>query len=110
VNVWDARIGAGERVELRFPAGYTTLFAVLKGRVYVAGTQIDGAALAVLDRAGTDAVIEAQEDATVLVLNGEPIDEPVVGYGPFVMNSPDEIRQAFEDFHAGRFAGQERRA
>jgi redox-sensitive bicupin YhaK (pirin superfamily) len=108
VNVWDARLGAGERVELDFPAGYTTLLAVLKGKVTVEGTAISGPALAVLERAGTRAAMEAFEDASVLVLNGEPIDEPVVGYGPFVMNSQDEIRQAFEDFHAGRFLGQVR--
>jgi redox-sensitive bicupin YhaK (pirin superfamily) len=108
VNVWDARIGAGERVELELPAGYTTLLAVLKGKVRVDGTEAGPAVLVVLERAGTRAAIEASEDATLLVLNGEPIDEPVVGYGPFVMNSQDEIRQAFEDFHAGRFVGQVR--
>jgi redox-sensitive bicupin YhaK (pirin superfamily) len=108
VNVGDARIGAGERVELELPAGYTTLLAVLKGKVRVDGTEAGPAVLVVLERAGTRAAIEASEDATVLVLNGEPIDEPVVGYGPFVMNSQDEIRQAFEDFHAGRFVGQVR--
>ncbi len=108
VNVWDAKIAAGERADIDFPAGYTTLLAVLKGKVTVEGTAISGPALAVLERAGTRAAIEASEDATVLVLNGEPIEEPVVGYGPFVMNSQDEIRQAFDDFHAGRFAGQAR--
>jgi redox-sensitive bicupin YhaK (pirin superfamily) len=107
VNVWDARLAAG-RVELEFPAGYTTLLAVLKGNVTVGGADVAGPALVVLERAGTRAVIEAPGDATVLVLNGEPIDEPVVGYGPFVMNSQDEIRQAFDDFHAGRFAGRQR--
>jgi quercetin 2,3-dioxygenase len=108
VNVWDARIGAGERVELEFPAGYTTLLAVLKGKVGLSGAEVAGPALVLLERAGTRAAIEASGDATVLVLNGKPIDEPVVGYGPFVMNSQDEVRRAFEDFHAGRFAGQGR--
>lgn len=112
INVWDAKIAAGDRVELNFSDGYTTLLAVLRGKVTINGTETTGetagpAELVVLERAGTGAAIEASEDATVLVLNGEPIKEPVVGYGPFVMNSQEEIRQAFSDFRNGRFIGQE---
>ncbi len=108
INVWDARLKAGGRVELDLPDGHTALLAVLRGKVSINGDESAGPAeLAILERAGTRAVLEAGEDATVLVLNGEPIDEPVVGYGPFVMNTPDEIRQAFSDFHSGRL-GQAR--
>jgi len=59
--------------------------------------------LVVLSREGEGAVIEANNEAVVLWLAGEPINEPVVGYGPFVMNSQAEIRQAIEDFNSGRF-------
>ena len=108
INVWDTRLAAGARAELEFPQGYTTLLAVLKGKVTINGAETAGPAeLVVLERAGTRVVLDAQTDATVLALNGEPIDEPVVGYGPFVMNTQAEIRQAFNDFHSGRL-GQAR--
>jgi redox-sensitive bicupin YhaK (pirin superfamily) len=56
-----------------------------------------------LAAAGTDVAIEANTDAKLLLLSGQPLDEPVVGYGPFVMNSEQEIRQAIADFNSGRF-------
>lgn len=105
INVWDARLKAGGRVELDLPDGHTALLAVLRGKVLINGDESAGPAeLAILERAGTRVVLEAGEDATVLVLNGEPIDEPVVGYGPFVMNTHDEIHQAVRDFQSGRLA------
>jgi redox-sensitive bicupin YhaK (pirin superfamily) len=61
------------------------------------------AQMVLLDREGTDVVVEAQTDATLVLLSGEPIDEPIVGYGPFVMNTQAEIRQAVDDFNSGRF-------
>ena len=85
------------------PIGLTTLLAVLRGKVVISGEETAGAAeLAILDRAGKRIILEATEDAVVLVLNGEPIDEPVVGYGPFVMNTHDEIHQAVRDFQSGQ--------
>jgi quercetin 2,3-dioxygenase len=104
MNVWDVRIMAGQTINLPQPEGWTTLVLVQLGKVTVNGGAVTGAAqLVMLSRSGTDVSITASEDAQVLLLAGEPINEPVFGYGPFVMNTREEIIQAFEDFNAGKF-------
>jgi len=107
MNVWDLRLAAGGRTTLRLPEGHTLALVVLRGAVQVNDEEIvREAQMVLLDGEGTDAVIEANGEATVLVLSGAPIDEPVAGYGPFVMNTEAEIRQAIEDFNQGKFARQ----
>ena len=104
INVWDVRLGAGKTASLPQPEGWTTLVVVLAGTVQLNGeTVLRPAQMATLSTEGSDVVIEANGDAKLLLLAGEPIDEPVVGYGPFVMNSQQEIVQAIADFNGGRF-------
>ncbi|MEK7265756.1 MAG: pirin family protein [Pseudomonadota bacterium] len=104
VNVWDLRINGGADVTLTLPEGHTAMLVVLTGHVTVNGAEAAVEAEIVLfDPAGTNATVHADGDATLLVLTGEPIDEPIVGMGPFVMNSDAEIRQALEDFNSGKF-------
>ena len=104
MNVWDVRLSAGRRVSLEQPEGWTSLILVRTGKIRIAGdTTLGPAELAALSREGGEVAIEAAEETRLLVLSGEPIREPVVGYGPFVMNSEAEIRQAIVDFESGRF-------
>ena len=83
---------------------HTAMIAVLTGHVTIDGGTGAGAAEIVrFERDGSQVRLRADAESMLLVMTGEPLDEPVVGYGPFVMNSPDEIRQAVEDFNSGRF-------
>jgi hypothetical protein len=106
MDLWDMRLKAGRRAELEVPADRTTALFVLKGRIRLAdetgGKEIGEAEMAVLERAGDTVAVETLDSVTLLLLSGEPIEEPVVGYGPFVMNSEDEIRQAVADYQTGR--------
>jgi redox-sensitive bicupin YhaK (pirin superfamily) len=106
INLWDLRLPAGASVQLRLPGGHTTALFVLKGKVRLNGTQAVGEAeLALFEREGEEISVEAETATTILVLDGTPIDEPVIGYGPFVMNTQQEIRQAIADYQEGRFGG-----
>ena len=104
MDVWDVRIDAGKTARFDAIEGHTLALVVLHGTVMVnADAVVREGQLVHLDRSGSEVEIEANSDAVVLWLCGEPIDEPVVGYGPFVMNSQEEIQQAIDDFNSGRF-------
>jgi len=104
MNVWDVRLNAGSTTTFTLPEGHTIAVFVLHGAVGLGGTYtVRPSELAVLQRTGTELVLEAQQDSVLLLLNGQPLDEPVVGHGPFVMNSVEEINQAFDDYNQGRF-------
>lgn len=104
INLWDLRLSAGASLTLDLPDGHTGALVVLSGHVTVGGEMGAGEAeMILLSRDGAGVEITADGDATVLVLSGEPIDEPVVGHGPFVMNSEAEIHQAIADFNSGQF-------
>ncbi|HSX80557.1 MAG TPA: pirin family protein [Candidatus Saccharimonadia bacterium] len=103
IHVWDLRLTSDQRMDLAIPEGYTTALVVLTGALRVHGSEpVAAAAVGLFDRAGTSIGIDCAHDATALLLCGEPIDEPIVGYGPFVMNSAQEIRQAIADYQSGK--------
>ncbi|WP_413944380.1 pirin family protein [Bdellovibrio sp. HCB-162] len=111
INLWDIRMTAGHSATFKVPAGHTAAVFVLGGKVQLGtGETIGEAELAVLEKEGDTFTLSARQDAKVLFLGGEPIDEPIVGYGPFVMNSIGEIKQAFIDFQEGRMGSFERTA
>ncbi|WP_447777638.1 pirin family protein [Variovorax boronicumulans] len=104
IDVWDLRLNQGAQVTLPVPEGHAAAVVVLRGTVQVNGeTVVRDAQMVLLDRAGDAVTIDANNDAVVLLLSGEPIDEPIVGHGPFVMNTRDEIVQAMKDFGSGKF-------
>ncbi len=104
MNVWDVRVQAGRTVSLPIQDGWPVQLIVQEGTVQVNGdTVLRAAQMASLSADGADLRVEANGDAKLLLLSGEPIDEPVVGYGPFVMNSRAQIEQAIHDFNAGKF-------
>jgi len=103
INVWDMRLKGGTETVFEVPEGHTTLIAVLSGKVSVNGTAAEDAQVVRLAREGTQVSLKTASDTMLLVLTGEPLNEPVFGYGPFVMTSEAEIRQAINDFNSGRF-------
>ena len=107
MRVWDLRLAAGASADLPQPEGWNTLLLVLHGSVQINGAgTAQSAQIATLSATGTGLRLAntGEAEATILLLSGEPIDEPVFGYGPFVMNSREEINQAIDDFNSGRFA------
>eukprot|EP01132_Coremiostelium_polycephalum_P023251 gene23251-27653_t len=104
IDVWDVRLNAGKAVTLDLHAGRNTALVVLKGTVQVNGLElVREGQLALFERDGDQLALESNNDAMFLLLSGEPIDEPIVGHGPFVMNTEQEIHQAFADFQSGQF-------
>ena len=105
INLWDLRLKRDTELKLALPEDHTAMLVVLTGQVKVNDTQeASEAEMVLLDREGTDVTIRATNETMLLVLTGEPIDEPIIGYGPFVMNTEEEIRRAIDDVNSGRFA------
>lgn len=104
INMWDVRLYSSASAEFDIPEGHTAIFAVLSGGIIINESEHAREAETVLfEREGSKVAVRAEEDTILLVLTGEPIDEPIVGAGPFVMNTREELDQAYADFRNGRF-------
>ena len=104
LSIQDVRLAADADLDLDLPEGHTALVAVLSGHVTVNGSEGAGEAeLIHLTRDGSTVRLHADGASALLVLTGEPIDEPVIGHGPFVLESEAALRTAIEDYRGGRF-------
>lgn len=103
IQMYNARLNKDAKLILSFPEHYNTGFLVAEGNIKVNGINAHADHFVLLKNDGEEFIIEATEDSIILVLSGEPINEPVVNYGPFVMNTWEEIEQAVQDVNAGKF-------
>ncbi|TQD36278.1 pirin family protein [Haloflavibacter putidus] len=104
INLFNAKLKKGGKADFQFPADYNTTLLVLEGNIMVNGKEeAPTDHLALMANDGETFEIEAIDDALVLVLSGEPINEPIAAQGPFVMNTREELLQAFNDFNIGKF-------
>lgn len=103
IQMYNARVKKGAKLFFSFPQNYNTGFLVAEGSVILNGKQVPTDHFALFANDGTDINLGASEDAIVLIISGEPINEPIISYGPFVMNTKQEILQAYEDFDKGKF-------
>ncbi|WP_158962748.1 pirin family protein [Myroides fluvii] len=103
IHMSNLRAKEGAKVAYNFPTTYTTLLLVLEGTVQVNGAEVMQDHVVLMSNDGEEFTVEVTEDAVVLVLAGLPIKEPIAHYGPFVMNTQEELLQAFDDFNTGKF-------
>lgn len=103
LNVWDVQVPAGERLEFELPAGQNAGWVVLDGATSVNGSEsVSDAQMAWLDPEGRSVQVQAEADTRAVFLSGEPLGDPVVSHGPFVMTSQAEIVQAIRDYQSGK--------
>jgi redox-sensitive bicupin YhaK (pirin superfamily) len=103
MQVWDMKIKKGAVISLPAPNHWNAALVILQGQVETDKGVAGDASLVIFSRAGTGVEVTASQDTHALFLSGEPIPEPIVGYGPFVMNTKAEIAQAIDDFNGGQF-------
>jgi redox-sensitive bicupin YhaK (pirin superfamily) len=103
VNLFDIKLNAGGETAFTVPAEHNTALLVINGNIEVNGTVANEHSFVLFKNEGEEIHIKANDTAVVLLLSGEPIDEPIASYGPFVMNTQAEIYEAIEEFQSGKF-------
>ncbi|MBX3043331.1 MAG: pirin family protein [Candidatus Kapabacteria bacterium] len=103
-SFFDAHIKSGNELLFSFPKNHNTGLLVIEGNVTINGKdEVPADHFVLMSNDGSDFTVKADGDAIVLILSGEPIEETIVPYGPFVMNTKEEIQQAYEDYRSGKF-------
>ena len=102
INTWDLQMTEQGKAELQVTDGHTCVFIVQKGNVTINGEPVKAVELVQFEREGSRVTLEAEPQSRILALSGQPIGEPVAGQGPFVMNTHDEIREAVQEYQAGK--------
>jgi redox-sensitive bicupin YhaK (pirin superfamily) len=103
VNVFDIRLNKGGKLNAGIPVSHNSILLVIEGKVTVNGEQVDEHDFVLFKNEGEDIEITADENSVALLLSGEPINEPIAQYGPFVMNTQHELQVAFQEFQSGKF-------
>lgn len=104
INLFNVRVNKGAKADFSFPANYNTALLLIEGSVKINDKElVPQDHIALFRNDGEDFIIEAMENVVVLILSGEPINEPIAAHGPFVMNTKEELREAFEEFNSGKF-------
>lgn len=103
VNLFDIKLKKGGEVNFATPAEYNTAMLVINGNVEVNGERAAEHSFVLFGNKGEDIAVKADDEAVLLLLSGEPINEPIASYGPFVMNTQEEIHEAIQEFQSGKF-------
>lgn len=104
IQLMNARLKDKAKANFNFPVEYNTALIVIEGSVLINGTtEVEANHFVLFNKDGEEFSVESVGDSVTLVLSGEPFNEPIASYGPFVMNTRDELVQAYEDFNAGKF-------
>lgn len=104
VHLYNLKLKTGETIELDYPAGYPTAILAVEGSAMLNGVEtLPTDHLALFERDGEHITVTAVDDSVLLVMSGEPLNEPIAQYGPFLMNTQEEIVQAIHDYQSGKF-------
>ncbi|WP_179354614.1 pirin family protein [Winogradskyella vidalii] len=104
INMFNLKLNKGGKTELSFPSNYTTAILMVEGEAIINGvTRAAEDHFIMFSNDGESFTVEAASDAIILVLSGEPLNEPIAAHGPFVMNTKEELVEAFQDFNTGKF-------